>query len=57
MSISVEEREPFLDHCTIDFDTEYITKLVANFYNGKKEYASKIWYLLMFETWYKKWMG
>ena len=39
------------------FDADYVTKLVVNFYNGKKEYAYKIWYLLMFETWYKKWMG
>ena len=30
--------------------------LIVDFYNGKKEYATKIWYLLMFEMWYKQWM-
>ena len=38
------------------FHPEQVDKLVVDFYNGKKEYATKIWYLLMFEMWYKQWM-
>jgi asparagine synthase (glutamine-hydrolysing) len=39
------------------FNADYVDKLVVDFYNGKKEYATKIWYLLMFEMWYKQWMS
>lgn len=38
------------------FNADYVEKLVVDFYNGKKEYATKIWYLLMFEMWYRQWM-
>lgn len=38
------------------FDTEFIRKLQFDFYSGKKELALKLWYTLMFQMWYEKWM-
>ena len=38
------------------FNWEYVNKLKTDFYNGKKEYDMKMWYLLMFQTWYDRWM-
>jgi len=38
------------------FNLSEIKKLVASFYEGRKEKHLKIWYLLMFQMWYKKWM-
>lgn len=38
------------------FNLKYVQKLKKDFYAGKKELATKIWYLLMFEMWYEKWM-
>jgi asparagine synthase (glutamine-hydrolysing) len=38
------------------FNPDQVDKMVGDFFNGKKEYAVKIWYLLMFEMWYKQWM-
>ena len=38
------------------FNWEYISKLKTDFYNGKKEYETKLWYVLMFQMWYEKWM-
>ena len=38
------------------FNWEYILKLKTDFYNGKKEYETKLWYVLMFQMWYAKWM-
>lgn len=38
------------------FDWDEIEKLMRAFYGGKKEYGMKIWYLLMFQMWYAKWM-
>lgn len=38
------------------FKLEYVKQLKNNFFNGKKEYAFKIWTLLMFQMWYEKWM-
>ena len=38
------------------FNWEYISKLKTDFYNGKKEYDTKLWYVLMFQMWYAKWM-
>ncbi|MDO9000757.1 MAG: asparagine synthase (glutamine-hydrolyzing) [Bacteroidota bacterium] len=38
------------------FNLNHIQHLKKEFYLGKKEYALKIWYLLMFQMWYKKWM-
>ena len=38
------------------FNTPEVKKIVSDFYNGRKEKYLKIWYLLMFQMWYKKWM-
>ncbi len=39
------------------FNIEFTQKLKADFFNGKKELAQKLWYVLMFEMWYEKWMN
>lgn len=39
------------------FNVDEVRKIIDAFYNGKKERAEKIWYLLMFQMWYEKWMG
>ena len=38
------------------FNWEYISSIKDAFYNGRKEYDTKIWYILMFQMWYDKWM-
>ena len=38
------------------FNAVEVKKIIHAFYNGKKERAEKIWYLLMFQMWYEKWM-
>ncbi|MBI1838609.1 MAG: asparagine synthase (glutamine-hydrolyzing) [Flavobacteriia bacterium] len=38
------------------FRWETIDKLKKDFFSGKKEYDMKMWYLLMFQTWYDRWM-
>lgn len=38
------------------FDTNFIEKLKTDVFNGKKEMASKLWYFLMFQMWYERWM-
>jgi asparagine synthase (glutamine-hydrolysing) len=38
------------------FNTAVVNKLVSGFFNGRKERHLKIWYLLMFQMWYKRWM-
>jgi asparagine synthase (glutamine-hydrolysing) len=38
------------------FSIEFVRELKSKFYSGKKEYAFKLWYLLMFQMWYEKWM-
>ena len=35
---------------------EEINRIKNAFYSGKKEYDMKIWYILMFQMWYEKWM-
>ena len=37
------------------FDGSIVNKIKTDFYSGKKEYALKIWHLLMFQMWYDKW--
>lgn len=37
-------------------DWKEISTLKKAFFDGKKEYDTKIWYLLMFQMWYEKWM-
>jgi asparagine synthase (glutamine-hydrolysing) len=39
------------------FRSEEITQLKNGFYSGKKEFALKIWYLIMFQMWYERWMN
>lgn len=39
------------------FDYTSIEKIKNSFYNGKTERAETIWYLLMFQMWYDKWMN
>lgn len=39
------------------FNVAQVQKLIQAFYEGKKERAEKIWYLLMFQMWYDKWMN
>lgn len=36
------------------FQVDFIQKLKHDFYSGKKEYAQKLWYVLMFQMWYEK---
>ena len=38
------------------YDSEIIDKLKTDFFNGRKEYGVKIWYLLSFMMWHEKWM-
>ncbi len=44
-----------LDHHNL-FDTDFIEKLKFDVFKGKKEMASKLWYFLMFQMWYERWM-
>ncbi len=37
------------------FDGSIVNKIKTDFYSGKKEYALKIWHLLMFQMWHDKW--
>ncbi|RYY67992.1 MAG: asparagine synthetase B, partial [Chitinophagaceae bacterium] len=61
----LEDLKPFVDQF---FDEAYIEKqnifnnaevqrLRNSFYNGKVERAEKIWFILMFQMWYQKWMS
>ncbi len=37
-------------------NVNFINEIKSNFYSGKKELANKLWYILMFQMWYEKWM-
>lgn len=39
------------------FNVDFIRKIKIDFYSGKKELAMKLWYILMFQMWYEKWMN
>jgi asparagine synthase (glutamine-hydrolysing) len=39
------------------FNIEEVQKLLQEFQNGRSEKHLKIWYLLMFQMWYKQWMA
>ncbi|MEO6133553.1 MAG: asparagine synthase (glutamine-hydrolyzing) [Ginsengibacter sp.] len=39
------------------FNYQEIQTLRNSFYNGKKEKAEKIWFILMFQMWYDRWMN
>ncbi|MCD6067386.1 MAG: asparagine synthase (glutamine-hydrolyzing) [Bacteroidetes bacterium] len=55
-----EKIDHYLDPSRIEkqqiFNTGKVNELLTKFRNGKKEYGVKIWYLLMFQMWYDKWM-
>lgn len=38
------------------FNWNYVKKLKQDFFNGRAEYDSKIWYFLMFQMWHARWM-
>ncbi len=50
----------YLDNTKIEgqniFNAKVVHKIRSDFYSGKKELALKLWYLLMFQMWYEKWM-
>ena len=48
--------EPFIIKQNI-FNNAEIQRIKESFYDGKIERAEKIWYLLMFQMWYDKWMN
>lgn len=52
--------EEFFDETFIEqqgiFNNNEIQKLKRAFYSGKKEKAEKIWFILMFQMWYHRWM-
>lgn len=58
------ELRPFLDEYINEericrqglLNWDFVSKLKKDFLNGKKEFDLKIWYLLMFQMWYEKWM-
>jgi asparagine synthase (glutamine-hydrolysing) len=39
------------------FDNDEIQRIKRSFYDGKIERAEKIWYILMFQMWYDRWMN
>lgn len=55
-------RELVEENCSLDalrkhglFNEHEIRKVIDRFYLGKIEYDYKVWYILMFQMWYKKW--
>lgn len=38
------------------FRKEEVNELLRDFYSGRKEKHLKVWYLLMFQMWYRQWM-
>ena len=55
-----EQIEFYLSDAKIEeqniFSLDFVRQLKFDFYGGKKELAQKVWYLLMFQMWYEKWM-
>lgn len=39
------------------FNWNEVNKIKTAFYKGKKEFDVKMWYLLMFQMWYDRWMN
>lgn len=39
------------------FNNDVLQRIKISFYHGKIERAEKIWYILMFQMWYDKWMN
>jgi asparagine synthase (glutamine-hydrolysing) len=38
------------------FNVKEVEGIVNDYFNGRKEKHLKIWYLLMFQMWYQRWM-
>lgn len=38
------------------FNTSEAQKIAGDFFNGRKEKYLQVWYMLMFQMWYEKWM-
>jgi asparagine synthase (glutamine-hydrolysing) len=59
------ELKPFVDNYFNEdfikkqdiFNFDEVQRIKKSFYNGKKERAEKIWFLLMFQMWYDKWIN
>ncbi len=53
--------DQYLDTAFIErqgiFNNEEVQRIRQAFYNGKTERAEKIWFLLMFQMWYDRWMN
>lgn len=45
----------FIDNQNI-FSFKNCTNMIANYYNGKDKNPERIWFFLMFQLWYKRWM-
>jgi asparagine synthase (glutamine-hydrolysing) len=59
-----ELKELLLDHLSEQslsahffFDKAVVRKQVDEFLSGRKEHYLKLWHLLMFQMWYRKWMN
>ena len=60
-----KDLKPFVDQYLDDafiirqniFNNAEVQRIRQAFYNGKKERAEKIWFLLMFQMWYDRWMN
>ena len=39
------------------FNNQEVQRIRRSFYNGRPERAEKIWYILMFQMWYDRWMN
>ena len=39
------------------FNPAVTNNLLTSFFSGKKEFGSKVWYLLMFQMWYNRWVS
>ncbi len=48
--------EQFIEKQEI-FNNHEIQKIKRSFYHGKIERAEKVWYILMFQMWYDKWIN
>lgn len=59
------ELKPFVDRYFDDafiekqniFNNAEVQRIKKAFYGGKKERAEKVWFLLMFQMWYDKWIN
>lgn len=59
------ELKPFVDRYLDEafilkqdiFNNDEVQRIRKAFYNGKKERGDKIWFMLMFQMWYDRWMN